>query len=73
MGVFREKACVFLSLILPEISELGLKNLKILGDNFVQALASVTTLFNSGTFYNRLKFHLLYVAVFFFPLLFKCL
>ncbi|XP_047948098.1 uncharacterized protein LOC125194101 isoform X2 [Salvia hispanica] len=44
----REKACVFLSLILPEISELGLKNLKILGDNFVQALASVTTLFNSA-------------------------
>ncbi|KAL1555888.1 hypothetical protein AAHA92_11575 [Salvia divinorum] len=45
----REKACVFLSLILPEISELGLKNLKNgLGDNFVQALASVTTLFNSA-------------------------
>ncbi|XP_042006808.1 uncharacterized protein LOC121755558 [Salvia splendens] len=45
----REKACVFLSLILREISELRLKNLKNgLGDNFVRALASVTMLFNSA-------------------------
>ncbi|KAG6416709.1 hypothetical protein SASPL_124145 [Salvia splendens] len=45
----REKACVFLSLILPEISELGLKNLTNgLGGNFVQALGSVSVLFNSA-------------------------
>ncbi|KAL1560410.1 myosin-10-like [Salvia divinorum] len=45
----REKACVFLSLILPEISELGLKNLTNgLGGNFVQAVGSVSILFNSA-------------------------
>ncbi|XP_057764044.1 LOW QUALITY PROTEIN: uncharacterized protein LOC130985225 [Salvia miltiorrhiza] len=43
----REKACVFLSLILPEISELGLKNwTNGLSDNFVQVLGSVSMLFN---------------------------
>lgn len=55
-GVCREKACVFLSLILHEISELGLKNLKNgLGDNLVHSLGSVSMKFNAGIYYSSLK------------------
>lgn len=47
---------MFLSLILPEISELGLKNMANgLGDNLVQALGSVSSLFKSGTSFNSLE------------------
>lgn len=60
---------MFLSLILPEISELGLKNMTNgSADNLVQALCSVSNLFKSGTFSNSLKNYLLYLAVHFFPL-----